>query len=355
MSVKIHYNDLTMDESRCPRLQLGQYEDVIPPPNLVKIQLDSYREFLQPNTPPEKLLDQGLHAALSSVFPIKSSAGHVELTYEYYVLGRSLYNLRECLIKGISYAVPVRAKLKLITREKENLDKIIDIKEQMVYLGDLPLMTETGSFVINGTERVVVSQMHQSPGVSFVHDKGKTHSSGKLLYSARIIPYRGAWLDFEFDSKNILNIRIDRRRKLPVTLLLKALGLNADDILKEFYTNEIYTIKGQQVLQPIDWDSVGGLICPVDLKDKKGKVIIAKGRRFNARHIKLCKEAGISSFDLELDALLKKIVAKPVIDADTGEILVDANTIIDQEVLSKIVDMKLETIELLKVDQLNHG
>ena len=234
MSLNIHYNDLSMDESRCPRLQLGKYEDVMPPPNLVKIQLDSYREFLQPTVKPESLKDQGLHAALKSVFPIKSAAGHVELAYEHYVLGKSIFSVRECLIKGISFAAPVRAKLRLITRDKENLDKILDIKEQLVYLGDIPLMTETGSFVINGTERVVVSQMHQSPGVSFVHDKGKTHTSGKLLYSARIIPYRGAWLDFEFDSKNILNIRIDRRRKLPVTILLKALGLNSDEILKTF-------------------------------------------------------------------------------------------------------------------------
>ncbi|MAJ81975.1 MAG: DNA-directed RNA polymerase subunit beta [Legionellales bacterium] len=344
-----------MDESRCPRLQLGKYEDVMPPPNLVKIQLDSYREFLQPTVKPESLKDQGLHAALKSVFPIKSAAGHVELAYEHYVLGKSIFSVRECLIKGISYAAPVRAKLRLITREKENLDKILDIKEQLVYLGDIPLMTETGSFVINGTERVVVSQMHQSPGVSFVHDKGKTHTSGKLLYSARIIPYRGAWLDFEFDSKNILNIRIDRRRKLPVTILLKAIGLNSDEILKTFYDFEDFKLTENSIKQSIEWEDLKGTICPLDLIDKKGKLIVAKGRRLNARHAKLATEAGITEIELGFDALIKKIIAKPIIDQSTGEILIESNTVIDQDVLEKILEIKLDTVTVLNIDQLNHG
>ncbi len=355
MSLNIHYNDLSMDESRCPRLQLGKYEDVMPPPNLVKIQLDSYREFLQPTVKPESLKDQGLHAALKSVFPIKSAAGHVELAYEHYVLGKSIFSVRECLIKGISYAAPVRAKLRLITREKENLDKILDIKEQLVYLGDIPLMTETGSFVINGTERVVVSQMHQSPGVSFVHDKGKTHTSGKLLYSARIIPYRGAWLDFEFDSKNILNIRIDRRRKLPVTILLKAIGLNSDEILKTFYDFEDFKLTENSIKQSIEWEDLKGTICPLDLIDKKGKLIVAKGRRLNARHAKLATEAGITEIELGFDALIKKIIAKPIIDQSTGEILIESNTVIDQDVLEKILEIKLDTVTVLNIDQLNHG
>ena len=240
-------------------------------------------------------------------------------------------------------------------RDKENLDKILDIKEQLVYLGDIPLMTETGSFVINGTERVVVSQMHQSPGVSFVHDKGKTHTSGKLLYSARIIPYRGAWLDFEFDSKNILNIRIDRRRKLPVTILLKALGLNSDEILKTFYDFEDFKLTGNSIKQTIVWEELKGTICPLDLLDKKGKLIVAKGRRLNARHAKLATEAGITEIELGLDALIKKIIAKPIIDQSTGEILIESNTVIDQDILEKILEIKLDTVTVLNIDQLNHG
>ena len=244
MTVDIALKNLSNDESRCPRLYLGEFNDIMAPPNLVKSQLDSYREFLQPNIAPENLEDKGLHATLQSVFPIKSASGHIELAYENYTLGKSIYSVRECLIKGISFAAPLRAKMRLITYDRENLDKVLEIKEQMVFLGDIPLMTETGSFVINGTERVVVSQMHQSPGVSFVHDKGKSHSSGKLLYSARIIPYRGAWLDFEFDTKNLLNIRIDRRRKLHASVMLKSLGLSDDEILKYFYEFKTYDLTG---------------------------------------------------------------------------------------------------------------
>ncbi|MAH60840.1 MAG: DNA-directed RNA polymerase subunit beta [Legionellales bacterium] len=344
-----------MDESRCPRLQLGLYEDVMPPPNLVKIQLDSYREFLQPNTPPEKLKDQGLHSALKSIFPIKSASGHVELAYENYILGKSIFSVRECLLKGISYAAPLRAKLRLITRDKENLEKILDIKEQLVYLGDLPLMTDTGSFVINGTERVVVSQMHQSPGVSFVHDKGKNHSSGKYMYSARIIPYRGAWLDFEFDSKNILNIRIDRRRKLPATVLLKSLGMSSDEILNTFYDLETFKIDGTHVIQTMDWDELKGKIAPIDIKDRDGKVIVAKGRRFNARNTGLLKSAGVNEIELGLDALLNKVTGKPIIDTSTGEIIIDNNTVIDQDLLEKILELKLDKIDVLKIDFMNQG
>ena len=355
MTVDVALKNLSNDESRCPRLYLGEFSDIMSPPNLVKTQLDSYREFLQPNVAPEKLEDKGLHATLKSVFPIKSASGHMELAYENYTLGKSIYSVRECLIKGISYAAPLRAKMRLITYDRENAEKVLEIKEQMVFLGDIPLMTETGSFVINGTERVVVSQMHQSPGVSFVHDKGKSHSSGKLLYSARIIPYRGAWLDFEFDTKNLLNIRIDRRRKLYASVLLKSLGLSDDEILKQFYEFKSYQIHKEGVDQTLEWDRIKGTICPIDIHDKAGKIIVPKGRRLNVRHQKLCEEAGIESIKLPFDDLLGKIIAQPIFDKGTGEILFDANVVIDQNVLEKLIEIKLKVLEVLDVDQLNNG
>ena len=211
------------------------------------LQLDSYKAFLQAEIPIENRTDTGLHAAFKSVFPITSYSGNAALEYFSYTLGESSFDVRECKSRGLTFAAPLRVKLRLVIYDKDAVKghTVKDIREQEVYMGEMPLMTETGSFVINGTERVVVSQLHRSPGVFFEHDKGKTHSSGKLLYSARIIPYRGSWLDFEFDPKDCLFVRIDRRRKLPVTILLRALGYSTEEILQTFFEMNTFHIKGQ--------------------------------------------------------------------------------------------------------------
>src|SRR5574343_558529 len=223
-------------EKKRIRKDFSKLPDVMDVPYLLAIQLDSYREFLQAGASKERIRDIGLHAAFKSVFPIISYSGNAALEYVGYRLGEPAFDVKECVLRGVTFAVPLRVKVRLIIFDKESSNKAIkDIKEQEVYMGEIPLMTETGTFVINGSERVVVSQLHRSPGVFFDHDKGKTLSSVKLLYNARIIPYRGSWLDFEFDAKDILYCRIDRRRKLPATVLLKALGYTAEEILNYFY------------------------------------------------------------------------------------------------------------------------
>jgi DNA-directed RNA polymerase subunit beta len=209
------------------RKDFGKRPNVLPVPDLLAIQRDSYRAFLQDDIPPRERADRGLHMAFASVFPIKSFSGNAVLEYVDYSLGRPPFDVRECRVRGLTYAAPLRVRLRLVIYEKEaaaGARAVKGIKEQEVYMGEVPLITDTGSFIINGTERVVVSQLHRSPGVFFEHDRGKTHSSGKLLFSARVIPYRGSWLDFEFDPKDCIFVRIDRRRKLPATILLRALG-----------------------------------------------------------------------------------------------------------------------------------
>ena len=223
-------------EKKRIRKDFGKLPHVMDVPFLLAIQLDSYRKFTQIDTPPKKRLDIGLHAAFKSVFPIVSYSGSAALEYVSYALGKPVFDVNECVLRGATYAVPLRVKVRLIIYDKESSTKTIkDIKEQEVYMGEIPLMTDNGTFVINGTERVIVSQLHRSPGVFFEHDKGKTHSSGKLLYSARIIPYRGSWLDFEFDPKDLVFVRIDRRRKLPASILLRALGYSSQEMLDMFF------------------------------------------------------------------------------------------------------------------------
>ncbi len=225
-------------EKKRIRKDFSKLQSVMDIPYLLAIQIDSYKQFTQATTQPEDRLDQGLHSAFKSVFPIVSYSGKALLEYVSYRLGKPEFDVSECMLRGATYAVSLRVKVRLIIYEKESTAKVIkDIKEQEVYMGEIPLMTDSGTFVINGTERVVVSQLHRSPGVFFDHDKGKTHSSGKLLYSARIIPYRGSWLDVEFDPKDLVFVRIDRRRKLPASILLKALDYSAQDILEMFYDN----------------------------------------------------------------------------------------------------------------------
>ena len=327
-------------------------------PPLLAIQEGSYRSFLQEDVPPDERKNQGLHAAFLSIFPIESYAG-AKLEYINYTLGENVFDVRECKLRGLTYAAPLRVKIRLTIYDKEagqGSTKIVkDIREQEVYMGEMPLMTDVGTFVINGTERVVVSQLHRSPGVFFEHDKGKTHSSGKLLYSARIIPYRGSWLDFEFDPKDILYVRIDRRRKLAVSILLKALGYSVEEILQEFYdTSSFKCEEGVFTLNLIP-ERLQGEILPFDIKIAEENLFVEAGRRVTARHVRQMKKANIHALEVSSDYLLSKSIAHAIIDQETGEIIYEANTEITQEMLDKIIAMRIESFQTIYTNDLDKG
>ncbi|MGH1472708.1 MAG: DNA-directed RNA polymerase subunit beta [Cellvibrionaceae bacterium] len=344
-------------EKKRIRKDFGNWEGVMDVPYLLAIQLDSYQKYTQANVDPDARLDIGLQAAFKSVFPIVSYSGNAALEYVSYVLGKPSFDVNECMLRGATFAVPLRVKVRLIIYDKESANKAIkDIKEQEVYMGEIPLMTDNGTFVINGTERVIVSQLHRSPGVFFDHDKGKTHSSGKLLYSARVIPYRGSWLDFEFDPKDLVYVRIDRRRKLPATILLRALGYEAEEILGMFFENSTFHIKddGQITLDLIP-SRMRGEVSSFDIKDKKGKVIVEDGRRITARHIKQLEKAGITQLEVPSTYLVGRALAKSVIDTNTGEILVECNTELTEEIIAQLVDARVETLETLFTNELDRG
>ena len=261
------------------------------------------------------------------------------------------------MLRGISYAAPLRVKVRLIIYDRESSNKAVkDVKEQEVYMGEMPLMTSNGTFVINGTERVVVSQLHRSPGVFFDHDKGKTHSSGKLLYSARVIPYRGSWLDFEFDPKDLVFARIDRRRKLPATIILHALDFSNEDILEMFFETNVFHLKaGGAVSMDLIPERMRGDVATFDIKDKKGEVIAEEGRRITARHVRLLEKSGLRRLDVPVEYLLGRTTAKDVVDKETGEILVSSNTEIDDEILASIMANDADTVETIYTNDLDCG
>ncbi len=281
-------------EKKRIRKDFGKARTILPVPYLLATQLDSYREFLQLGKSADKLEPSGLNAALSSVFPIESYSGNAALEYVSYQVGEPVFDVRECQIRGLTYAAALRVMVRLVFYEKQSGGnrRVKDMREQEVYLGELPLMTDNGTFVINGTERVVVSQLHRSPGVFFDHDRGKGHSSGKLLYSARIIPYRGSWLDFEFDPKDCLYTRIDRRRKLPATILLRALEYGNEEMLEMFYEHNVLHFKGDEIRLDLVPERLRGEIATFDIK-AKGKTLIEEGRRITARHIRELEKAEI--------------------------------------------------------------
>src|SRR3989339_2133422 len=307
--------------------------------SLLEMQLNSYREFLQEGVAPNERTDVGLHAAFKSIFPIISYSGDMALQYVNYSLGEPLFDVAECKLRGLTYAAPLKVTIQLVMYEKDNNTKepiVKDIKEQEVYMGDMPLMTETGSFVINGTERVVVSQLHRSPGVFFEHDKGKTHSSGKVLFSARVIPYRGSWLDFEFDPKDCLFVRIDRRRKMPVTILLKAIGLNNESILANFFVNDNFRLMDSGAQMEFVAERLRGEVARFDITDKSGKVIVAKEKRVTVRHTRELEQSETTHISVPEDFLVGRVVARNVVDADTGEILAKANEELTEVLLKKL-------------------
>ena len=343
-------------EKKRIRKDFGTLPQIMDVPYLLAIQMDSYEKFLQAGFEGDERLDKGLQAAFKSVFPIVSYSGNAALEYVAYKLGKPAFDVKECQMRGVTYAVPLRVKIRLIIYDKESSNKAIkDIKEQEVYFGELPLMTENGTFVINGTERVIVSQLHRSPGVFFDHDKGKTHSSGKLLYSARIIPYRGSWLDFEFDPKDLCFVRIDRRRKLPCTILMRALGYQSEEILDMFYERNEFILSKESYQLTLVADRLRGETALFDIKDGKGKVIIEEGRRITARHIRQIEKADLKVLDVPEEYLLGKMLAKDIIDESTGEVLVECNAAITSELLQTLVEANVGKIEVIYTNELDCG
>jgi DNA-directed RNA polymerase subunit beta len=349
---------LSYTEKKRMRKTFRKSKEAMAEPYLLTVQLESFERFLQADIAADERGNFGLQGAFKSVFPIVGYSGQAQLDYVSYELGEPAFNVRECKLRGLSYAAPLRVKVRLTLYEKDgsgNKQSVKDIKEQEVYMGEMPLMTETGSFVINGTERVVVSQLHRSPGLYYEHDKGKTHSSGKLLYSARVIPYRGSWLDFEFDPKDCIFIRIDRRRKLPASIILRALGFSTQEILGLFFENNTIHIKEDTVILDLIPDRIRGEIASIDIKDKKGKVLVQQGRRISMRHVNRIAEAGIKTLELPIEYIFGKASAKTIADQETGEVVVNANDPITPESFAAIKNAKIKSIEVLFTNDLDCG
>ena len=343
-------------EKKRIRKDFGKLPRVMDIPYLLAIQLDSYRNYLQSDKAVEARVDIGLHAAFKSVFPIVSYSGSAALEYVSYRLGIPVFDEKECMSRGVTFAAPLRVKVRLIIYDKDSSNKAIkDIKEQEVYMGEMPLMTDNGTFIINGTERVIVSQLHRSPGVFFDHDKGKSHSSGKLLYNARVIPYRGSWLDFEFDPKDMVYARIDRRRKLPATILLRALGLESSEILEMFYDNDKFEIDGEIIRLELIPERLRGETASFDLKDKSGKVIVEESRRITARHIRQMEKDGMTSLEVPTDYIFGKVIAKDIVDPSTGELLAECNAEITVELLEAFNAAGIKEIETIYSNELDCG
>jgi len=337
------------------RKEFGTLPTVMDVPYLLSIQLDSYLSFLQSSANAEAREDIGLHAAFKSVFPIVSFSGNAALEYVSYRLGEPAFDVKECIQRGVTYAAPLRVKVRLIIYDKESSNKAIkDIKEQEVYMGEMPLMTDNGTFVINGTERVIVSQLHRSPGVFFDHDKGKTHSSGKLLHSARVIPYRGSWLDFEFDPKDNVFVRIDRRRKLPASILLRALKYSTEEILAMFFDTSSYTLSEESIKLKLVASRLRGELSSFDIKDDDGKLIVEEGRRITAKHIRQLDKLK-NDLEVPREYLYGKVVSKDVINEETGELVVESNTELTEEVVEQIIEAGVTALDTIYTNELDHG
>ena len=350
-------NNYSFAEKKRIRKSFEKISSVMSLPDILEIQTDSYKHFLQEEVSPENRKEQGLENVFKSIFPIVSVSGNAKIDYLRYELGEPEFDVFECLPRGRTYEAPLHIWCRITfidkTTGEENLKSARDEK---VYMGTMPLMTEHGTFVINGTERVVVSQLHRSPGLIFDHDKGKTHSSGKLLYSSRVIPYRGSWLDFEFDHKDLIYIRIDRRRKLYASILLKSLGMTPKEILDIFYEQETYTLnkKGLYSLA-LNSQKLVGRLAPVDIVAKDKSVIIEAGKRITARHIRLIESNKIKTLDLPKEALIGLTLADDIIDESTGEIIFSCNTLVDIDVLEKLEDQKIKQLNTLYINELESG
>jgi len=350
----------TFTEKKRIRKSFAKRETVLDVPYLLTTQLESYNKFLQQNRAPSERRDEGLQAAFNSIFPIVSNNGYAELQFDQYILGEPEFDIPECQLRGITYAAPLRAEIKLAIFNKEGSNKIEEreikeVRKNTVYMGEIPLMTPSGSFVINGTERVIVSQLHRSPGVFFEHDRGKTHASGKLLFSARIIPYRGSWLDFEFDPKDLLYFRIDRRRKMPVTILLRALGYTDEQMLSMFFDTETYFLTSTGIQTELMPERLRGETAKFDIVDNDGKVLVAAGKRVNAKNVRDIQAASLTRLNVEPDVLIGKTLAKDIIVPDTGEVLAAANSEITEELLAQIEIQGITEIQTLFVNETEAG
>ena len=346
----------TFAEKKRIRKSFAKRVSVLPVPYMLTTQIESFRAFLQEDAPMEARGDVGLQAAFTSIFPIVSHSGNARLEFVSYTLGTPVFDIVECQQRGLTYAASVRARVRLVILDRESVkEKIKEVKEQEVYMGEMPLMTPNGSFVINGTERVIVSQLHRSPGVFFEHDRGKTHSSGKLLFSARIIPYRGSWLDFEFDPKDFVYFRVDRRRKLPVSILLKALGYNIEQILDMFFETDTFHIGKKGIEFSLRPERLKGETAKFDIHGKDGKVIVAKDKRITAKHIRDLETAGIKKLLVDNDYVLGRILARNLVDEETGELIARANDEITETLLAKILESKVSSLDTLYTNELDHG
>ena len=342
-------------EKKRIRKDFGKRPSILEVPYLLATQIESYRDFLQLDKKPDQRASAGLHAAFSSVFPISSYSNNAKLEYVSYRLGIPTFDVKECQMRGMTYAAPLRALVRLVIYDKEaSTPTIKDIKEQEVYMGELPLMTDTGTFVINGTERVIVSQLHRSPGVFFDHDKGKTHSSGKLLFSARVIPYRGSWLDFEFDPKDCLFVRIDRRRKLPATILLRALGYDVEQILGMFFETNTFHFGKNEIKLDLVPERLRGETASFDIAIKD-KILVEESRRITARHIRELEKANVTALVVPEDYLFGKALAHNIVDTSTGEVVANANDLLNAELLLKIREAGVKEIHTLFVNDLDRG
>ena len=351
----MHYS---FTEKKRIRKSFAKRANVHNVPYLLATQLESYENFLQADATPSVRKNEGLQSAFSSIFPIVSHNGFARLEFLSYVLGDPAFDVKECQQRGLTFASPLRAKVRLVILDKESPTKPVvkEMKEQEVYMGELPLMTANGSFVINGTERVIVSQLHRSPGVFFEHDRGKTHSSGKLLFSARIIPYRGSWLDFEFDPKDILFFRVDRRRKMPVTILLKAIGMTPEQILANFFVFDNFNLRSEGAELEFVAERLRGEVARFDIVDpKSGKTLVQKDKRINAKHVRDIEAAGITYISVPEDYLVGRVLANNVVDGDTGEIIASANDELTDELLGKLRDANIEAIQTLYTNDLDQG
>ena len=362
---KSHDSPYTFTEKKRIRKDFGKRPSILDVPYLLAIQLDSYRGFLQEGVSADEVKEKGLHAAFKSVFPIESYSGDAALEYVSYRLEKPAFDVSECRLRGKTYAASLRVTLRLVLYEKEasgggRIAKdsgraVKDVKEQEVYMGEIPLMTNTGTFIINGTERVIVAQLHRSPGVFFEHDRGKTHSSGKLLFSARVIPYRGSWLDFEFDPKDLVFVRIDRRRKLAATILLRGLGYTSAEILALFFDFNSYELTPNGLQFKLVPERLRGEVASFDIRDKQGKVLVEAGRRITARHINQMTKAGLDTLEVVDNYAYGKNLGLDVVDTDTGEIVANANDEVTDELLANLRDREIANFETLYTNDVDRG
>ncbi len=336
------------------RKSFGKISKIIDIPNLIAVQQESYSRFLQQDVPPEKRREIGLQAVFKSVFPIKDFTGTASLEFVAYRFGEVKHSVQECMHRGMTYEIPLRITVRLVVYDidkESGVTNIRDIKEQEIYFGTIPLMTDNGTFIINGTERVVVSQLHRSSGVFFDHDKGKTHSSGKVIYTSRIIPVRGSWIDMEIDHKDIVYIRIDRRRKLPITILFKAFGYTSEDILAYFYKTEKFVVQGKQLFKIMDEDLLKGQRASRDVKDPKtGETIVSKGRAITKTALKRLKSAGIEMIPMSVEDITNGVFIRTILDPEKGEPVIKCNQKFDEETYQILQDAGIKEFDLLYID-----